>query len=120
MILAMFIDGPARGRELPVGRAPIVLRVTRSPRGMFGVLDGHGDEPAESDDCYPYFLIAAPVKVVDREHSELAQYRLLTPADIPFPPKGTPYLRRWRVFASWIQSHESTLRALHVLGRLPT
>lgn len=117
-IYARFVNGPARGRELELTRAPIVLRVTRSPKGMFSALCAPGAAPDGADDCYPYLLRKAAPRVDvptedQRPVAEWAEYRLLTPEDIPFP-KGVPYLRDYRVFKSWLTSHEARLRALHL------
>ncbi len=56
-----FLDGPAAGLSLLCARAPLLIRVVRSPSGRFDALDQVGDAPEFGERIFVY------VKAQDRE-----------------------------------------------------
>ncbi len=51
-----FLDGPAKGQSLALQRAPLLLRITRTPDGKFDGLDQHKDSPRADEEVFVYIL----------------------------------------------------------------
>jgi hypothetical protein len=60
-IQAIFFDGPAAGVSLIFGRSPVLLRVVRSPAGLWDVLDQLDDEARADEAIYVYQLLGRPL-----------------------------------------------------------
>jgi hypothetical protein len=58
--MTSFISGPAAGQVLPLRRAPIMLRVVRSPNGVWDALDQIDDEPKPREAIFVYRLTKEP------------------------------------------------------------
>lgn len=57
-----FLDGPAQGTVLELGRAPRLLRAVRSPNGTWDALDQIDDEPNASERIVVYYLVSEPIR----------------------------------------------------------
>lgn len=61
--MTKFLDGPAEGVVLALKRAPLLLRVTRSPAGEWDALDQLNDTPNADETLVAYHLVSGPCMV---------------------------------------------------------
>jgi len=59
--MSRFLDGPAAGVSLSLGRSPVFLRVVRDPSGKWDALDQLGDSPAPNEEIHVYWRVSDPV-----------------------------------------------------------
>lgn len=57
--MSNFLDGPAKGVELTLGRSPLFLRVVRSKEGIWDALDQLDDKPERDEDVFVYRCITS-------------------------------------------------------------
>lgn len=55
-----FIDGPAMGKRLTLGGAPIMLQVVQGRDGKIDALDSPDDQPAPNEEVYLYIRVGPP------------------------------------------------------------
>ncbi len=58
--MANFIDGPARGVKLLLGRAPVMLRAVQPKGGVWDALDQLDDEAKPNERIVVYFRSSEP------------------------------------------------------------
>jgi len=59
--MSNFLDGPAAGVRLNLGRSPYFLRVVRTPDGKWDALDQLDDKPAENEEIHVYRIASEPM-----------------------------------------------------------
>ncbi len=59
--MSNFLNGPAQGVHLSLGRSPYFLRVVRSPDGKWDALDQLDDKPADDEEIHVYRIASEPV-----------------------------------------------------------
>lgn len=58
-----FLDGPAAGVTLMLARAPVFLRVVRSPGGKWDALDQLDDAPRPREEIHVYRVVGTPTSM---------------------------------------------------------
>lgn len=58
-----FVDGPAAGTRLLLGRAPLFLRAVRDRNGKWDALDQLSDEPKIDEEIVVYRLKGQPCRI---------------------------------------------------------
>jgi len=59
--MSKFIDGPAKGTNLSLGRSPYFLRAVRAPGKPWDALDQLDDEPSPDEEIHVYRLASTPM-----------------------------------------------------------
>lgn len=59
--MSNFINGPAHGIHLNLGRSPYFLRVVKDPRDRWDALDQLADEPSPQEEIHVYRLASKPM-----------------------------------------------------------
>lgn len=108
--MSRFLDGPARGVDLELRRAPLLLRVTRSPSGDWDALDQLDDEPKPDEIIYVYRREGEPTRaMVDwcdkggRRRGgcrEFADYQYVADAPVDAVLRNTDRWRDWAMTAA--------------------
>lgn len=106
--MSTFLDGPARGRNLTLRRAPIFLRVVFAPGGAVDALDQLDDEPREDEAIVVYRRVSTPtVMFIDTWQAdgtltgrryESADYRLV-------PTDDNETVRDRDAWRAWCRAH---------------
>lgn len=114
-----FLDGPAEGVRLNLGRTPLLLRVTRSMcTGEFDALDQLEDEAKDTEEIFAYRIVSVPrsTHICSRGkgggcRTEIyAQYRVL------LEQPGEEFLRTTAAWGAWCDAHEQEIRAALLTG----
>ncbi len=58
--MCKLLDGPGRGTTFCVSRCPVFLRVVKSHRGIWDVLNELEDEPKPEEEIFPYQRVTQP------------------------------------------------------------
>lgn len=104
-----FLDGPASGQCLTLGRAPFLLRVTQDGR-TFDALDQVGDEPRAEERLHAYKLVEGP----DLCHLRIARpgrsgfYLLATYAVVAAQPRDRD-MRTREAWVAWCTANAAGL-----------
>lgn len=59
--MSNFLDGPAAGATLSLGRSPYFLRVVRAAGGKWDALDQLEDTPAANEEIHVYRIASEPI-----------------------------------------------------------
>ena len=59
--MSKFLNGPAAGTNLSLGRSPYFLRAVRAPGKTWDALDQLDDEPAPNEEIHVYRLASEPM-----------------------------------------------------------
>lgn len=113
-----FLDGPAAGVELSLGRTPVMLRVVQNRAGVWDALDQLNDEPKPQEKIYVYRVVPGTQSgMVHVQYStgrgrrgqwmQGADYTALLeqPADEDVRTND-----RWRAWCNMMQSREAAER----------
>ena len=113
--MTKFIDGPAAGVVLSLRRAPILLRVVRSPNRNWDALDRLEDEPRPRESIVVYVLNTVPTRMHlnCRPRSASGFYAVAEYRVWPYQPDDS-FLRTTDRWAAW-----SDLVAAEVEQTLP-
>lgn len=97
-----FLDGPAADEVLFLRRAPVLLRVTRSPTGKWDALDQLDDEPRPREKIFVYRRVSEPtryhMKMCPRSGSGFymnAEYKLFAEQPADEIMRETVAWRKW-------------------------
>lgn len=115
--MSKFINGPAKGINLSLGRSPYFLRAVRDPRGKWDALDKIDDEPALEEEIHVYRIASEPIimHVDGRDSKTGKRYGRWTSIAEPSSSQGKQLaiLRRWTVSITTKNIHETTNGSLH-------
>lgn len=114
--MTSFIDGPAAGIALTLRRAPVFLRVVRSPGGDWDALDMLDDEPKPRESVTVYVLTGRPAAACvdgrDRKTGRrfghrcaIARYRVVD------PQPGDEQVRDTAAWRAWCESQRPTVES---------
>ncbi len=59
--MSTFLNGPAEGTNLTLGRSPYFLRVVRTPEGKWDALDQLDDTPSPDEEIHVYRIASEPM-----------------------------------------------------------
>jgi hypothetical protein len=98
--MCWFRDGPAADVKLMLARAPLLLRVTRSPDGTWDALDQLADTPAFDEVITVYRRATLPSNVHVNARGrcgwfQIAEYRVVDPQPRDEQVRTTTAWRRW-------------------------
>ena len=102
--MTRFLDGPAAGKTLMLGRAPFFLRAVQAPDGTWDALDQLHDTPKPDERIVVYQLQGEPTRmhmqrVVNGRRAcswhEGGEYRLAADAPDDVTARDTAAWREW-------------------------
>lgn len=99
-----FLDGPAQGTKLMLGRAPHFLRAVQAKDGTWDALDQLADTPAADERIVVYVMVGEPTWMhvrASRGRSGVYRGGKYTLVD-PQPPE--PVLRERSQWEAWAQA----------------
>lgn len=113
--MTRFLDGPASGVSLVLGRAPLLLRVVQSAGGEWDALDQIDDAPAPGETIHLYWIATRQPRVAFLDYQDRTGRRRgqrMESADYvayPAPPPDEVMRdnQRWR---AWCDANEQTIR----------